>query len=218
MDWSLAIQRNRTALAAVVAAIAALIGGAGDGLLARRVRSAALSLLRPAESALRRLIVIAARGLVVAPRARPPVAAMFGAGREQGLAGRAPAFRLFDPPLRFARLRPAPPRGIPRIRSFWGPASPPPAAPAAPRGRPDPAALVDGSRLRRRFAAFERALADLPRQARRLARRQAGLRANPLRPLRIGRPPGWRARGDRPVDDLLKECHALALEARADTS
>ncbi len=31
MDWSLAIHRNRTALAAVVAAIAALIGGAGGG-------------------------------------------------------------------------------------------------------------------------------------------------------------------------------------------
>jgi len=64
MDWPLAISRNRAALLAMVGAIAALLGGreAGAGGVARGLRNAALALLRPAESAARRLIVIAARG------------------------------------------------------------------------------------------------------------------------------------------------------------
>ncbi|MCA3563817.1 MAG: hypothetical protein IOC90_12360 [Methylocystis sp.] len=64
MDWPLAISRNRAALLAMVGAIAALLGGreAGAGWVARGLRNAALALLRPAESAARRLIVIAARG------------------------------------------------------------------------------------------------------------------------------------------------------------
>ncbi len=63
MDWALAIRRNRAALLAVVAAIVALLGGrdAGANPIARRLRSAALALLRAAELAARRLIVIAAR-------------------------------------------------------------------------------------------------------------------------------------------------------------
>jgi hypothetical protein len=217
MDWSLVLRRNRTALGAVVSIIVALIGGREDGLLSRRVRSAALSLLRPAESALRRLIVIAARGLVAVPRARPLVATGIRPGGAAA-AARIPAFRLFDPPLRFARLRPAPPRGVPRIRTFWGQAPAPRPMPSPPRTRPDPAAPVDASRLRRRLAAFERALADLPAQARRLARRLARARATPPRPLRLGRPPGWRVRGARDVDRVLRECHALALDVLADTS
>ncbi len=220
MDYPLAIHRNRTALLAVVAAIVALIGGREGGGLARRVRSAALALLRPAEAALRRLILIAARGLVVAPRGKPAIAALGGPRPGGTGTGRTPAFRLFDRRKRFGRLlRPAPPRGVPRIRSFG--AWPAPAVPAAPATarillRPDPDAPVAAESLRRRLAAFERALADLPRQARRLARWRA--RASARSPLRPGRPPGWRARADRAVDRILRECHALALDAVADTS
>jgi hypothetical protein len=62
MDWTRAIERNRTALLALAAAIAALIGGRdGEGRIARGLRNAAMALLRPAESAVRRLIVISAR-------------------------------------------------------------------------------------------------------------------------------------------------------------
>jgi hypothetical protein len=193
MDWPLAISRNRAALLAMVGAIVALLGGreAGAGGVARGLRNAALALLRPAESAARRLIVIAARGLVAAPRSakfRP-----FAAGRDMGgnagksidpnAAGHAaglsrpPAFLLFDPAKRFAPFRRAVlPRGVPRIRSFWGaPAPLPPAAPPAPAlARPDPLAPVAIGRLRLRLGALERALADLPRQARRLAGEMGG--------------------------------------------
>jgi hypothetical protein len=150
---------------------------------------------------------------------------------------RPPAFRLFDPPKRYVLklpvLRPA---GVPRIRTFWGP--PPTAlilnpwkdAPVAvPAATADPDAPVAAGRLLVRLAALERALADLPRQARRLARRRGkelaaqragrdlGLR--PRSPLRLGRPPGHAARAGRPVDLVLAECHALARDAlAADTS
>jgi hypothetical protein len=235
MDWSLAIRRNRAALLTIVAAIVALLARAGEGRVPRRLRNAALALLRPAESAARRLILIAARGLAVAPRPALAFAiAPGGAGREQ--AGDCPevlrprAFRLFDPKKRFVfRRKVRRPLVAPRIRSFWNgplapvtlpPAPPPPAKPSPP----DPDALVDAARLRLRLAALERALADLAAQARRLARwrarearRNAVLR--PHRPLRLGRPPGWRARPAREVDQVLRECHALASDALApDTS
>jgi hypothetical protein len=237
MNWPLAIARNRTALLAVVAAIVALLGGREAGNpIARRLRNAALALLRPAESAARRLIVISARGLTLAPRPAPVFAGAPGGGQDDGRQGgpqpqrlRAPAFRLFDPRKRFV-LRLAAPRpvGAPRIRTFWAPPSAAPAwlSPAAPAPPPaaapsDPDAPVPLGRLLLRLAALQRALADLPGQARRLARwrarRGAGLLAQG--PLRLGRPPGHRPRSGRAVDGVLGECHFLALDAlRADTS
>jgi hypothetical protein len=225
MNWHLAITRNRTALLAVVAAIITLLGGrdAAAGPVARRLRNAALALLRPAESAARRLIVIAARGVEVAPRPAPIFA--HAPGRGASSISRPPAFRLFDRPKRFViKLKATPPKGVPRIRSFWSAATPwPSAAPILPSAitQTNPDAPVDGDRLHRRINALERALADLPHQARRLARWQARDRmgrevkpgVTPHQPLRLGRPPGWRARPDREVDLVLRECHALALQA-----
>jgi hypothetical protein len=82
---------------------------------------------------------------------------------------------------------------------------------------------VDAARLRLRLAALARALADLPHQARRLARWRArrvpGPGGRPGSPLRRGHPPGWRQRPGRHVDQVLRECHLLALDAlRSDTS
>ncbi len=220
MDWGLAIHRNRTALLAVVAAIGALLQGAGvrdgAGMIARKLHNAALALLRPAESAARRLILLMARGLVL-PARRPPALAFAAAGRRAPPADRAPAFRLFDRTKRLSRVvKAAPPAGIPRIRTFWGPPTPPPEPAARPALRPAPSPLVEARRLGLRLAALQHALVNLPQQARRLARWRA---QRPLRlPLRPGRPPGWRADGGRDVDRVLRECHALALDALADTS
>ena len=130
MDWPLAIERNRQALLGIVASIVALLGGRdGAGPIARGLRKAALALLRPAEAAARRLIVIAAQGLrrsgLVAPPSprRPPPGAI---PRRAGDGGRPPAFRLFDRPKRYRLALRAEPRGIPRIRTFWGPPLAPP--------------------------------------------------------------------------------------------
>jgi hypothetical protein len=230
MNWALAIERNRAALLAVVAAIIALIGGRqSGGPILRFVRNAALALLRLAESACRRLIVIAARGLVATPAQRRPfVPPVTSAGDTPAAGNRTPAFRLIDRAKRYRPVFvPQTPKAVPRIRSLWShpfariaPQPPPPVKPA----RRAPSATVDDRSLLRRLAALESALANLPRQARRFARwrsrqsvRHHGLR--PLSPLRIGAPPGQRLTRPRPVDHVLKECNLLAREAlRFDTS
>ena len=68
MDWARAIERNSEALKGIVAALFAMLGLAREATVSRipqPLHRAVLRVLRPAESAVRRLIVIAARGLVV---------------------------------------------------------------------------------------------------------------------------------------------------------
>ncbi|MBZ0218125.1 MAG: hypothetical protein K8F25_16330, partial [Fimbriimonadaceae bacterium] len=68
MDWDLVIKRKSEALDAVVAGLFAMLELSGEATVSRLPRAvyfAVLRVLRPAESAVRRLIVIAARGLVV---------------------------------------------------------------------------------------------------------------------------------------------------------
>ncbi|CAN5126544.1 hypothetical protein BH10PSE7_BH10PSE7_40820 [soil metagenome] len=65
MDWDRAIAINQAALSRIVAALiamAGLAGGVAEARLPRPVYHAVLRVLRPAESAARRLIVIMARG------------------------------------------------------------------------------------------------------------------------------------------------------------
>jgi hypothetical protein len=106
MDWALAIERNSEALKGIVAALFAMLGLAGEATAARipqPLHRAVLRVLRPAESAVRRLIVIAARGLVVkaAPSRSMPMPA-----RPIGKGGHSPpSFQLFDPRKNFAELR-----------------------------------------------------------------------------------------------------------------
>src|SRR5688572_32195058 len=110
MDWALAIERNREPLLRIVAALFAMIGvteaGAVDRL-SRPVYRAVLLVLRPAEAAVRRLIIVAARGMVVKPsrvRSAPVGLALFGKGQ-----GRV-SFQLFDPRRRFDRAHGRPTR------------------------------------------------------------------------------------------------------------
>ena len=85
MDWDLAIKRNSEALNRIVAALFAMLGLADAATPVARIpqplHRAVLRVLWPAESAVRRLIVIAARGLVVklAP-SRPMLAGTIGKG------------------------------------------------------------------------------------------------------------------------------------------
>ena len=188
---------------------------------------AVLRVLRPAKSAVRRLIVIAARGLVVklAPSRPMPEGAQIG----KGGGSRRPSFQLFDPRKNFAELRQHrvkyakhPPRILffgddSRVDSLW-PAPQPVAAPAPP-----PDGLVNAERLSRRLQALKVALEDLPRQARRLARwrvrRETAQSPKFRSPLRPGPPPGHRRKPIHEVDEVLTECHGLAWEAmKPDTS
>jgi hypothetical protein len=247
MDWQNAINRHRKPLLHIVATLFAMIGLSGGAPVERVSRPlylAVLRLLRPAESAVRRLIVVAARGLVVKPpepRAAP--AKPVTPGQRKGRKDRKPrrvAFRLFDPRQRFTagwrhRRHPLPTetrRPLPRIHVidvsfdprvplFRSAAfAPPPPLPAA---APEPDDTVSALRLSRRLLAIRSALEDLPRQALRYARWQARP-ADKRRPqlasaLRPGRPPGKRKNPAHKVDEILNECDWLARHAaRPDTS
>jgi hypothetical protein len=222
MDWARAIERNSEALQGILAALIAMLEQAGGATarLPRPLHRAVLQVLRPAESAVRRLIVIAAQGLAVKPApSRPMPPGLSGKGQRNRL-----SFQLFDPRQRLAhsRLKPRP-RAEPRIHVFgydprvaalW----PSPAPRATPAPPPDDG-CVDARRLSLRLNAVKLALDDLPRQARRLARLRAKReRAPDLRvksPLRPGRPPGYRKRPLHDVDRVLAECHGLACYALA---
>ena len=182
MDWDLAIKRNSEALKGIIEVLFALLGLDGTDAAQRipkSLHSAVLQVLRPAESAVRRLIVIAARGLVVklAPARPMPEGRKIGKGR----GSRLPSFQLCDtrkdfPELRQHRVKYA--KYPPRIL-FFGPGSkvddlwpsPPPAAEPPP-----PDGLVKAERVTRRLQALKSALDDLPRQARYSNRRSGRVR------------------------------------------
>ena len=223
MDWTLAIRRNREALERILAALFALVGLPergpirlpDDGILPRHLHAHALRILRAAESAIRRLVVIAARDVEFKPR--PGGGALprdFGGKRPDGPAAmRIPAFPLLDPLRKFPLDSPRRvSKSFPRI-CVVGISEPAP-IPEKPILLPDDP--VNAAGLHRRLLAARRALENLPREARRLARWQARNRLKPgpgrVVPLRFGPPPGARKRPVHAVDDILKECHALALD------
>jgi hypothetical protein len=227
-NWAGAIELNREALNRVVAALFALLGLDGADVasrIPRSLHSAVLRVLRPAESAVRRLIVVAARGLVVKVTPSRPMPKGQKIGKGSGPSR--PSFRLCDkriffPELNNPRVKYA--KYPPRIL-FLGPASriddlwPRPVAVAPP----PPDGLTNAARLARRLQALKGALEDLPSQARRMARWRARREAMPnpkfKSPLRPGQPPGHRRTPTHEVDGILTECHWLAWEAlKPDTS
>jgi hypothetical protein len=225
MDWARAIERNSEALKGIVEALFAMLGLAGEATVSRipqPLHRAVLRVLRPAESAMRRLIIIAARGLVVKPApSRPMLAGPIG----KGGGSRHPSFQLFDPRKNFAALRQHRrkfTRNPPRIHFFpYDTLSP--ARPPAADAPPPPDNLVNAVRLTRRLQALKLALEDLPRQARRLARwrvRRENMPSPKFKsPLRPGPPPGHRRKPVHQIDEVLAECHWLAFDAmKPDTS
>lgn len=207
MDWNAAIEKNREALKRVLAALVAMAGlGSGqaaigsrqsgsaqadDGptdcplptadcrlLLPRHLHRAVLRLLRPAEAAARRLVIVAARGLALPPMRprrprgeQPPLRNAAGNPAPGEVPGRSPGLPLFDPLPRRRRRRRHPSAAVPRISvpGFGAPFSVP-----APPTDADP---IDATRLAQRLAALASALDDLPRAARRFARWRARLDA-----------------------------------------
>ncbi|MFN0193953.1 MAG: hypothetical protein ACKVP5_18610 [Aestuariivirga sp.] len=229
MDWDLAMTRNRDALIRIVASLFAMLGldeSAVIERIPRALHTAILRILRPAEAAVRRLIVAAARGMAVkpaVPRAMPAGEIVRkGTGKT-----RRSAFRLEDirPPM-------APPEPRPKhaLKSF----SPADLTPAALRAlhrksrdliaKSKPAPPKDGkvnaASLARRLQAISFALGDLTHQAKRFmswrARRERLSKerliyTNPIRP---GPPPYVHRKPRHEVEDVLRDCHWLAWEAR----
>jgi hypothetical protein len=198
-------------------------------LLPRHLHRAILRLLRPAESAARRLVIVMARGLVVTlPPARPRKAKprptilrkpggtgilMPSGSMPRARTGpRTLALPLLDQLRPFRPRRPAQ-NGIPRI-SFPGYTAPSPVALRRPPAADD---LLDATRLALRLQALGAALDDLPRQAKRFARWRALRASGRIRrvwPLRPGRPPGQRRpnRRTHEVHEILNDLHGLAFD------
>ena len=225
MDWARAIERNSEALKGIVKALFALLGLDGEATVSRIapvLHRAVLRVLHPAEAAVRRLIVIAARGPVVklAPSRPMPKGQIIG----KGGGSRLPAFALFDPRKSFPELsqrRVKYTKNPPRIHVF--PYDTLVAAPQPVVPPPPPDGLVSAQRITRRLQALKSALEDLPRQAKRLVRLRARRENIPSlkfkSPLRPGHPPGHRRKPVHEVDEILANCHWLAWEAlKPDTS
>jgi len=213
MDWALAITHNHQTLVRLVAAIFAVVGivpgGKAVSSMPKPVRMQVLRLLRPAEAALRRLIVMAAEGMKVRARVRRsgPMPKLPKAEKSDD---HIPPFPLFDPRKWFpelAKSRRALRGPGPRISGFgdgsWTPHTPPPPTDFNP------------VRLCGRLQALHKALEEIPKQAKRLVRMQARRRATnePLKrtePLRSGWPPGHRKHQTHEIDEILSDCHKLA--------
>jgi hypothetical protein len=232
--WTAALARNSAALAAIVAQLWALLevfGGADAMRLPRSVHSSVLRVLRPAESALRRLIVIAARDVMVAPVPKSTGPAPIGKRVTPRKHPSRMSFKLIDPRKRFQVQRVIYTTQTPRISIIA------PDAPFAPIFAQPPSLVrvplpcaadrpMSARRLCLRLKALTSALDDIPQQAKRLARWQFKRAKEVLpkfsSPLRPGKPPGYRRRSDHEVDDILSECHSYAMgvlsEVRTNTS
>lgn len=236
MDQSEAVERNRQALLSVVAALLSVAGlSAERSTLPRRVYRTILRLLRPAESAARRLVIALAQGLDVGAAALRPH--RWGSARRspEMLARSAVTLPLFDQFKTYRHQRRVS-FAVPRIST---PGLTPLFA-ITPRLEPRPGDHIDATRLRARLAALQIALNDPARYAARMARWMA-LRAHRAKtwqwaesrrrrfqrisPLRPGRCPGQLLRScgakeRHRVHDILEHAHELALYAmeRRDTS
>jgi hypothetical protein len=241
MNWNLSIERWRAPLLVEVLGLFAMICVIEGGTVERvskPLHRQVLRLLRAAESAARRLIVAAARDIVVEYKPRLPAPAKpkkssKDRGKTDGEAKpkrkRGFLFKLFDPLKRYGRRfkklrRPEPRIRVlgdppdtrhPALRGFRQPEPPPaPPAPVVEEKVTVDDGLVSAKNLIRRLFAVVDALQDIPRHAMRLARWQARpkeeRRPERWSPLRPGRPPGYRQRPIHEVDRILKECDWLA--------
>lgn len=216
MDWARAVDINRIALTRVVAEIFALVGGGRLERLHQALYVAATRLLRPAESALRRLIIIAARGLGVKPSvSRPfPKGIVIKASTSEKI-----SFPLFDARKSFDFGEPDNPLFVMVKTYSKNPYNP---FELNQWRQPESAPRDYARSLSRRLAAVKQALETLPRQASRMARWLAKHKAmnspkfkSPLRP---GHPPGHRGKPNLEIDLVLTECHALAWDVLCENS
>jgi hypothetical protein len=217
MDWQLAIDKNREKLLSIILALMASLGLVEGGKLTTLpyyLYKRALHILRPAEAAVRRLIMMAAyemelRGLNLSPPGRGGPKDRRGVfQRQNGMESgwQTPSFTLIDPLKPFSEESPD--------YSEFGPSHDD--EHASSNHTPTPA-----TGLGRRLLALKRALETIDKQARRLTRwyqlRDQALAQNQphrLSPLRPGFPPGYRRKPIHEIEHVLLDCHSLAQYAR----
>ncbi len=212
-DWKLAIEKNKATLAQVVAGLFVLvrcapgtIPGSNDKLhLSKNMRNHLATVLRKAEAALRRLLVLFVRVHSVAaksnntPQAPLPDFSAFTSAHKNYI----PRFNLIDPrkPLRLPLIDETP------IGLFE----------TSGRSHQANETTPNTAHFLRRLAALDHALKPLPAQAKRLARTIERRKTAPpgtgcVGPIRPGRPPGHCQRPKDEADHVLRECHGLMVD------
>jgi hypothetical protein len=210
INWHRAITTNRQALEQVTEEILGLLAVALTGtpeLWPQQVQAMVRRLLRPAESALRRLIIIMAKDVKVKlPPKRPMPKGLTIKRQGEGRI----TFRLYDQRIGYKAAIEKPATKGPRIHFFHDRG---PLVPLAPANKPRRTV----ANLFKRCAALTSALETLPKQAKRMAlwrlRRAAKADAKFKSPLRPGQPPGHQKRPRFEIDLVLTACHGLAHEA-----
>ena len=211
MDFRLAVTVNKDHLLGIGSMLISMVGGVTANTVTRRTLLVVLSLLRPAESATRRLIAVLAHRVILQERGtRAAPTGKIPKGDSEGK--HVPAFPLFDRRKRVGPVDPCVPGLGPNVR-FLDEARP--QFPQKPEISPDDP--VDARAVIRRIESMMAALGNLDRQAVRMARALAK-KPRPMRAIRPGRPPGHRAmlaggRYRHFVDEVLADCHELALMA-----
>jgi len=200
----------RRLMFSVFALLGLAVGGPALSSMSANVRRKVLRVLQPAESALRRMIFLRARGLSVAlgPKRSAPLRAI---PKGNGSSDRVPPFALFDPRKWIPELAKSRrfQRGFgPRISGFDE--ARPVFEAVAPASK-----TTNPAKLCKRLQALHQALENIPAQAKRLAilqakRRAAGETIRRTMPLRPGAPPGHRKHRSHIVDDILYEFDLLA--------
>ena len=223
MNWKLAIEINREALTRIVAGLVTWLEAFEGVLRLPRPIYQSLGLsLHKTESALRRLIVIAARGLVVSLAPSRPMPEGLVIKRKDGQEASWRSFPLIDSRINY-RFDQA--EALAYHSHYMDDA----ALHAKFKGLLGPLAVMPASEveafsseaetksLHLRLAAAQRALKNLSAQAKRMARWQARrkLIENPkfISPIRLGPPPGNRRKSKAEIDLVLRECHGLAFDA-----
>jgi hypothetical protein len=216
MDWQLAIHRNQTALVAIIVALMRSVGLVSSGQLTTLPQffyRKTLLIVRQAESAVRRLIMMAAHDMplpVIAmrkPRTSKTDFSLISPFRDDSI----PAFNLIDPlkdfctqDIDFEDLDFADDGHSSKQNLAYPNRSP-----------------ISAAALGQRLLALRHVLDTIPDHAKRLTRwyaaRDVALKQRQphrLSPIRPGPPPASRKRGRTEMDEILRECHLLAIYAR----
>jgi hypothetical protein len=211
MDWPFAITRQRTALIAIIVALMKSVGLVDGGVLTTLpfyLYRKALAIIRPAEAAVRRLIMMAAYDMELRGVKLRQALPIVGRHRTAfpNATNFAPSFNLIDP------LKPYAPDG-PDYSLFGQSFDESTARQITTR--------LNAASLGRRLLALKNALDNVQKQARRLTRwyalRDAAHKQNKphrMSPLRPGFPPGYRKKPIHPVEEVLLDCHSFAQYAR----
>jgi hypothetical protein len=229
MDIAPIIQHQHTALIRIVAALMTMVGLQNECRADRIVDTvyrAVLRVLRPAESAVRRLVVVVAQGMEAPPVAHPkPARTTTRKPRTPRPYSARVSFRLIDPRMRLNLfgLKRKTGGSKARIRSVDFDPRIPLFIPKSELTETVPDTTQRAEPLYRRLAAIKTALDDLPAQARRYLRWSAKpyeqRKPRLMSPFRPGSPPGFRKRSTHEIDEVLKDCQWLARTVtRANTS